>query len=50
MALDWVAGNLYWADSTNKVIKVAKKNGAYQRILLENLTNPMAIAVHPGLG
>ncbi|KAH9512769.1 hypothetical protein Btru_038157 [Bulinus truncatus] len=50
MALDWVSGNLYWTDSTNGVIKVAKKSGAHQRILLSNLNNPVAIAIHPGRG
>lgn len=50
MALDWVAGNLYWTDSTNGVIKVARKTGAYQMTVLENLTHPVGIAVHPGRG
>ncbi|XP_055868461.1 low-density lipoprotein receptor-related protein 4-like isoform X2 [Biomphalaria glabrata] len=50
MALDWVAGNLYWTDSTYGVIKVAKKTGPFQKILLSELNNPVAIAVHPGRG
>lgn len=50
MALDWVSGNLYWTDCTNRVIKVSKKTGAYQRVLLEKLNNPVAIAVHPARG
>ncbi|BFZ06046.1 hypothetical protein BsWGS_09085 [Bradybaena similaris] len=50
MALDWMAGNLYWTDSTYGVIKVARKTGAYQMTILENLTHPVGIAVHPGRG
>jgi hypothetical protein len=51
MALDWVAGNLYWTDSTNAFIKMSRKDGRYQRILLEeDVNNPLGIAVHPKRG
>ncbi|CAL1546616.1 unnamed protein product [Lymnaea stagnalis] len=50
MALDWVSGNLYWTDCTSRAIRVSKKTGAHQKVLLEKLNNPVAIAVHPARG
>ncbi|KAK6195981.1 hypothetical protein SNE40_001294 [Patella caerulea] len=51
LALDWIAGNLYWTDSTFKVIKVARKDGTFQKIVIStDLKSPLGIAVHPKRG
>ncbi|KAK7090164.1 hypothetical protein V1264_009998 [Littorina saxatilis] len=51
LALDWVLGVLYWTDSTYAHIKVARKDGRFQRVLLEkDVNNPLGIAVHPHRG
>lgn len=49
IALDWVSSNLYWTDSLHKTINVAREDGMYQQVLIdEALENPLGIAVHPG--
>ncbi|XP_035828961.1 low-density lipoprotein receptor-related protein 6-like [Aplysia californica] len=50
MALDWVAGNLYWTETDKGIIKVSTKTGAFQRVLIKDLINPFGIVVHPGRG
>lgn len=51
LAFDWVNGNIFWTDSTNSYIKMARKDGAFQRVLFrENVGNPLGIAVHPQKG
>lgn len=47
MSLDWISGNLYWTDATHRAIMVSKKNGKYQRVVLDRLASPVGIAVHP---
>lgn len=32
LAVDWLAGNLYWADSELARIEVSRLNGAYRRV------------------
>ena len=51
LALDWVMGNLYWTDSTNAYIKMSRKDGRFQQVLIEKgINNPLGIAVHPSRG
>ncbi|RUS85413.1 hypothetical protein EGW08_006804 [Elysia chlorotica] len=50
MSLDWVSGNLYWTDTTQRSIMVSKKTGEYQIVVLDRLSTPVGIAVHPGRG
>ncbi|XP_076454147.1 prolow-density lipoprotein receptor-related protein 1-like [Babylonia areolata] len=51
LALDWVVGTLYWTDSTNGYIKMCRKDGRFQRILLEkDVNSPLGIAVYPARG
>ena len=50
MSLDWVSGNLYWTDATKRAIMVAKKSGQFQKVVLDRLSTPVGIAVHPGRG
>ena len=50
MALDWVTGNLFWTDKTYKQISMARKDGLYPVVIVEDLSEPVGIAVHPERG
>uniref|UniRef100_A0A3Q3XIF9 EGF-like domain-containing protein n=1 Tax=Mola mola TaxID=94237 RepID=A0A3Q3XIF9_MOLML len=46
LAVDWVAGNLYWCDKGRDTIEVSKLNGAYRTVLVNSgLKEPRAVAV-----
>ena len=46
LAVDWVAGNLYWCDSGRKTIEVSKLNGLYRTVLVNTgLDRPWSMAV-----
>ena len=48
LAVDWIAMNLYWVESTLDQIEVAKINGSFRKTLItENLSSPRAIALDP---
>ena len=50
MAIDWVAQNIYWADTGGKSrkIEVARLNGKARRVLLwEHIDNPRGIVLDP---
>ncbi|KRX38253.1 Prolow-density lipoprotein receptor-related protein 1 [Trichinella murrelli] len=53
MAVDWVAGNLYWTDDALATISVLRVDQpACRRVLLSSgaLSHPRAICVHPAMG
>ncbi|XP_030628050.1 low-density lipoprotein receptor-related protein 1B [Chanos chanos] len=51
LAVDWIAGNLYWIDSNLDQIEVARLNGELRSTLLAGgMEHPRAIAVDPGQG
>ncbi|XP_031438138.1 low-density lipoprotein receptor-related protein 1B isoform X1 [Clupea harengus] len=51
LAVDWIAGNLYWIDSNLDQIEVAKLNGNMRTTLIAGgMEHPRAIAVDPGEG
>nr|XP_055074200.1 low-density lipoprotein receptor-related protein 1B-like isoform X3 [Misgurnus anguillicaudatus] len=51
LAVDWIAGNLYWIDSNLDQIEVAKLNGDLRTTLIAGgMEHPRAIAVDPGQG
>lgn len=51
IAVDWIANNLYWTNSDNKIIEVAKLDGRYRKtIVKENLVDPRSLAVFPRKG
>ncbi|XP_060590191.1 low-density lipoprotein receptor-related protein 4-like [Ruditapes philippinarum] len=50
LALDWSSGNLFWTDLTYNHISMAKKDGMYPSVIIENLDQPFGIAVHPARG
>lgn len=53
LAVDHASHNIFWTDSQNDHIAVAKltdMKAGYKVIISKNLTNPRAIAVHPERG
>nr|XP_061813958.1 low-density lipoprotein receptor-related protein 1-like [Nerophis lumbriciformis] len=52
IAVDWVAGNLYWTDSGRDVIEVAQLSGGHHRKTLISgmIDEPYAIVVDPPRG
>lgn len=46
VAVDWIAGNIFFADVMRQRIEVATVNGLYRKVLIhQNLTAPTGIAV-----
>lgn len=51
IAVDWVAGNLYWTDSGRDVIEVAQMSGQHSKTLISGMIDePYAIVVDPQRG
>lgn len=51
LAVDWVANNLYWSDSTSAIIEVARLDGSSRKTIInENLNDPRSLAVFPQRG
>uniref|UniRef100_A0AAX7SPU8 EGF-like domain-containing protein n=1 Tax=Astatotilapia calliptera TaxID=8154 RepID=A0AAX7SPU8_ASTCA len=51
IAVDWVAGNLYWTDSGRDVIEVAQLSGQHSKTLIYGMIDePYAIVVNPQRG
>eukprot|EP00088_Acartia_fossae_P013690 TRINITY_DN1723_c0_g1_i1.p1 TRINITY_DN1723_c0_g1~~TRINITY_DN1723_c0_g1_i1.p1 ORF type:complete len:1546 (-),score=413.53 TRINITY_DN1723_c0_g1_i1:1367-5629(-) len=50
MAVDWTGRKLYWLDRHTQHLSVSELDGRYKKVLMENIDDPRAIAVHPGIG
>ncbi|XP_055918086.1 low-density lipoprotein receptor-related protein 1 isoform X3 [Eupeodes corollae] len=50
IAIDWVAGNIYWSDTKRNIIEVARLNGSSRYVVISNVENPSALAVDPVQG
>lgn len=52
LAYDWTGGNIYWVDSGNQTIEVAKKNGQFRRRLIssKHLDRPRSLVLDPHFG
>ncbi|XP_067123645.1 low-density lipoprotein receptor-related protein 1 isoform X3 [Centruroides vittatus] len=51
IAIDWLAGNMYWIDPSYDIIEVAHLNGSNRFVVISgNMDKPKAIVVHPFQG
>lgn len=51
LAVDWVAHNIYWADTGSKRIEVARLDGSSRKVLLwKGVEEPRSIALDPSQG
>ncbi|KAJ0171238.1 hypothetical protein K1T71_012788 [Dendrolimus kikuchii] len=51
LAVDWVAGNLYWCDKGTDTIEVSALDGRHRKVIIrEGLSEPRALALHPARG
>lgn len=51
MAVDWIANNIYWVESSLDQIEVAKLDGSSRATLIAgNISNPRAIVLDPRVG
>ncbi|XP_064615272.1 low-density lipoprotein receptor-related protein 4-like [Liolophura sinensis] len=49
LAVDWVAENLYWTDSSKEAIMVSTQDGRYtQYFIHKEAVTPKYLAIHPG--
>ncbi|XP_033758599.1 sortilin-related receptor-like isoform X2 [Pecten maximus] len=52
LVFDWAGNNIFWIDSHNRTLEVARSNGLYRRTLFNrtNLDQPRALALDPHHG
>ena len=51
IAVDWVAHNIYWADSGTSMIEMARLDGSFRKVLVwKDIQSPRAIALDPPEG
>jgi low density lipoprotein receptor-related protein 5/6 len=50
LVVDWIAHNLYWADSGTERIEMSQIDGSSRLVLIWNDIQPHAIAVDPAHG
>lgn len=51
LAVDWIADNLYWTDTGNKVLEVSRLDGSHRKVIIKDgLDEPRAIALFPKKG
>lgn len=51
LAIDWLAGNMYWSDPTRNVIEVARLNGSSRYVVVaHDIEKPSSVCVDPLAG
>ncbi|XP_034653858.1 prolow-density lipoprotein receptor-related protein 1 isoform X1 [Drosophila subobscura] len=47
IAIDWVAGNIYWSDTKRNLIEVSRLDGSHRYVVVSNVEKPTCLAVDP---
>ncbi|XP_002138212.3 prolow-density lipoprotein receptor-related protein 1 isoform X1 [Drosophila pseudoobscura] len=47
IAIDWVAGNIYWSDTKRNLIEVSRLDGSHRYVVVANVEKPTVLAVDP---
>ncbi|XP_056643570.1 low-density lipoprotein receptor-related protein 4 isoform X1 [Diorhabda sublineata] len=51
LAVDWIANNIYWTNTGNKIIEVARLDGNHRKTVIKDyLHDPRSIVVYPKKG
>ncbi len=50
LAVDWIAGNLYWSDFSGSKIEVSRLNGSSRRVIVWQNVKPRHLVVDPTAG
>ncbi len=51
LAVDWIAGNLYWTDQVVQTVEVSRLNGSNRYVVVHgDMEKPRSIVVHPAKG
>lgn len=51
LAVDWIANNIYWTNTGNRIIEVARLDGSHRKTIVgQYLNDPRSIAVFPKKG
>lgn len=50
IAIDWIAGNIYWSDTKRNIIEVSRLDGSNRYVVVANVDKPTALAVDPVQG
>ncbi|KAG5887975.1 hypothetical protein JTB14_035048 [Gonioctena quinquepunctata] len=51
LAIDWIANNIYWTNTGNKMIEVARLDGSHRKVIIkEFLHDPRSIVIFPKKG
>ena len=45
IAVNWIAGNLYWTHNQRGIIAVSRLDGSFEKTLFRDLKQPYGIAV-----
>lgn len=49
-AVDWITSNVYWISRSKHQVQVASSDGLYKTVLIDGLSNPSCLAIHPPTG
>ena len=50
ISVDWIGRKLYWLDEQSQNLEVSELNGTNRKTLFSGIVDPVALALHPGIG